>query len=156
MVKYIQHMTEPTAVLDRVLMLAQLVQADLAHFEREQGLTTSRVHLLWVLGTTGPTTQQALADALDVTPRNVTGLVDGLVASGHVTREPHPTDRRATLVTPTDLGAATVDGLARSHQQLAEQLFGDVPSSRLTTFDGVLAATIERFAALMEAGGSRR
>ena len=42
-------------------MLAQLVQADLGRFEREQGLTTPRVHLLWVLGETGPTTQQSLA-----------------------------------------------------------------------------------------------
>ena len=36
----------------------------------------------------GPTTQRELADALKVTPRNVTGLVAG----GFVTRERHPTD----------------------------------------------------------------
>ncbi|RYB94050.1 MarR family transcriptional regulator [Nocardioides oleivorans] len=149
-------MTDMTDVLDRVLMLAQLVQADLTRFEREQGLTTSRVHLLWVLGATGASTQQALATALDVTPRNVTGLVDGLVASGHVTREPHPGDRRATLVTPTALGASTIAGLARSHAELADQLFGDVPAARLAAFDGVLTATVERFAALMEAERSGR
>jgi DNA-binding MarR family transcriptional regulator len=150
-VKYLHYMTATTAVLDRVLMLAQLVQADLGRFEREQGLTTPRVHLLWVLGATGPSTQQALASALDVTPRNITGLVDGLVASGHVTREPHPGDRRATLVTPTALGASTVAGLARSHAELADQLFGDVPQARLAAFDRVLAATVERFAGLLDA-----
>lgn len=143
-------MSEPTAVLDRVLHLAQLVQADLSRFEREQGLTTPRVHLLWVLGETGPTTQQALARALDVTPRNVTGLVDGLVASGHVTREPHPEDRRATLVTPTPLGSTAVTEMAASHAELAAQLFGDVPLARLTTFDRVLSSTVDRFAQLME------
>jgi DNA-binding MarR family transcriptional regulator len=148
-------MTEPTAVLDRVLHLAQLVQADLARFEREQGLTTPRVHVLWVLGQSGPSTQQALARALDVTPRNVTGLVDGLVASGHITREPHPDDRRATLVTPTTLGRETIEGLTSSHDDLARRLFGDVPASRLATFDEVLTATVERFAGLMAQEAAR-
>jgi DNA-binding MarR family transcriptional regulator len=153
-VKYLHDMTPPTptptAVLDRVLRLAQLVQADLARFEREEGLTTPRVHVLWVLGQAGASTQQALARALEVTPRNITGLVDGLVASGHVTREPHPTDRRATLVTPTERGRETIAGLTSSHDDLARRLFGDVPPARLATFDEVLTATAERFAELME------
>ncbi|HYH73561.1 MAG TPA: MarR family transcriptional regulator [Nocardioides sp.] len=143
-------MTDPTDVLDRVLHLATLVQADLARFERQQGLTTPRVHVLWVLGAAGPGTQQSLAAALDVTPRNVTGLVDGLVASGHVTREPHPTDRRATLVTLTALGARTVADLVDSHADLARQLFGDVPAARLAVFAEVLEETTHRFARLME------
>lgn len=145
-------MTDRTAVLDRVLHLATLVQADLGRFEREQGLTTSRVHLLWVLGASGPSTQQSLATALDVTPRNVTGLVDGLVASGHVTRQPHPGDRRATLVTPTELGRRTIDDLVSSHADLAQQLFGDVPDNRLAAFAEVLEETTQRFARLMEEG----
>lgn len=144
-------MVDPTAVLDRVLHLATLVQADLGRFEREQGLTTSRVHLLWVLGAAGPSTQQSLAAALGVTPRNVTGLVDGLVASGHVTREPHPGDRRATLVTPTELGARTIGDLVSSHADLAQRLFGDVPDERLAAFAEVLEETTNRFARLMEA-----
>ena len=148
--KYIHHMPDLTAVLDRVLHLATLVQTDLARFEREEGLTTPRVHLLWVLGAGGPTTQQALARAPGVTPRNVTGLVDGLVASGHVSREPHPDDRRATLVTPTPLGTRTIEDLVTSHEDLARRLFGDVAPDALATFDEVLEATTQRFAALME------
>ena len=152
MMKYLHYMPDPTVTLDRVLLLAQLVQADLARFEREEGLSTSRVHVLWVLGATGPSTQQALARALEVTPRNVTGLVDGLVASGHVTREPHPGDRRATLVTPTELGARTIEGLTSSHADLAQRLFGDVPADRLAVFTEVLDETTQRFARLMEQG----
>lgn len=93
-------------------------------------MSSARVHVLWVLGMAGPSTQQSLARALDVTPRNVTGLVDRLVASGDVTREAHPTDRRATLVTPTELGVRTIDGFAASHTHLVERLFGDVPANR--------------------------
>src|SRR5919112_1260361 len=76
-----------TATLDKVLHLATLVATDLARFERESELTTSRTHLLWTLGAAGPSTQQSLATALGVSARNVTGLVDGLAASGHVSRE---------------------------------------------------------------------
>ena len=39
------------------------------------GLTVPRVHLTWLLHHQGPQTQRALADALKVTPRNVTGLL---------------------------------------------------------------------------------
>ncbi len=98
------------------------------------------------------TPQQSLARALAVTPRNVTGLVDGLVASGHVTREAHPSDRRATLVTPTVLGSRTIGCLADSHVDLAQRLFGDVPVDRLAVFGEVLDETTQRFARLMEEG----
>lgn len=143
-------MTTAASALDRVLLLAQLVQADLGRFEREEGLSTPRVHLLWVLGEAGPSTQQSVARALAVTPRNVTGLVDGLVASGHVTREAHPRDRRATLVTPTALGTRTIEGLTSSHVDLAQRLFGDVPADRLAVFGEVLDETTQRSARLME------
>ena len=85
-----------------------------------------------------------------MTPRNVTGLVDGLVASGHVTREPHPTDRRATLVTLTELGRRTVRDLRDSHEDLAGQLFGAVPSGQLASFVRTLDETIATFERLME------
>lgn len=140
---------EPITALDKVLHLSMLVAADMARFEKESGLSAARIRVLWELAR-GPATQQALARAIGVTPRNVTGLVDGLVASGHVTREPHPTDRRATHVTPTRLGARVLVDLQESHADLAEQLFGDLSARRLGTFAGVLDSTIARFAALME------
>jgi len=144
-------MTDPRDVLDRVLHLATLVSADMDRFNRAHGLTGPRVHLLWVVGQAGPCTQQSLAQALGVTPRNVTGLVDGLVASGHVTRQPHPDDRRATLVTPTELGRHTIDGLVAGHEDLAGRLFGAIPADRLTVFSEVLEETVHRFAQLAAA-----
>lgn len=41
-------------------------------------------------------------------PRNVTGLLDALTDKGYVARQPHPTDRRATLVSLTDHGRTTI------------------------------------------------
>ncbi len=140
----------PASALDKVLHLSALVSADLARYEEESGLTDSRVHLLWILGLTGPGTQRSLATALNVSPRNVTGLVDGLVASGHVTREPHPHDRRANVVTPTRLGQQTIRELRKGHEDLARQLFGQVPPDQLAAFVATIDHTIATFARLMQ------
>jgi DNA-binding MarR family transcriptional regulator len=150
MMKYTHDMASFTATLDKVLLLATLVGSDLQRFERESGLTTARTHLLWILGTAGPATQQSLASALNVSARNVTGLVDGLVASGHVSREPHPTDRRAVLVTPTERGRAAIRSLIEDHELLARRLFEHVAAGELAVFAATLDQTIETFTRLME------
>jgi DNA-binding MarR family transcriptional regulator len=142
--------TEPTTVLDKVLHLATLVGKDMTRFEQESGLTTARTHVLWTLGAAGPSTQQSLAATLAVSPRNVTGLVDGLVATGHVTREPHPSDRRAVVVTPTAQGRRVIRELVESHAELGRQLFGGVPAEQLAAFMTVLDGTIATFSRLME------
>lgn len=133
-----------TTALDRLLELTLVLGRDMSGHLADQGLTESRAHLLYLLHDTGPTTQRALADALEVTPRTVTGLVDGLEASGHVTREPHPTDRRATLVTPTAAGAAAARELVDGRGELARALFADWRTAdveRLTAgLDDVLAS----------------
>ncbi len=45
--------------------------------------------------------QRDLVRILGVTSASVTALVDRLSASGHVTRERHPSDRRAVIVVPS-------------------------------------------------------
>ena len=57
--------------------------------------------ILWMAGK--PQTMGQLAHALDVSPGNVTGLVDGLIQRGLAYREEDPADRRQKLVglTPT-------------------------------------------------------
>ena len=137
--KYIHYMTTSqayAAALDRVLELALLVNDDMTRSLARDGLTPARAHLLWELRQRGPSTQRVLADALHVSPRNVTGLVDALVVTGFVTREPHPTDRRATLVSFTDQGAAAAAALAAGQAEFAQLLFAGMAPER---FDGFVA-----------------
>jgi DNA-binding MarR family transcriptional regulator len=134
----------PTEALDRLLELVVLLNDDATESLAQEGLTISRAKVVWLLHHRGPTTQRALAEALEVTPRNVTGLVDGLVATGFVTREPHPTDRRATLVSLTDRGAVTLAEMDRSHKELAGLLFGEMSGEEFDAFAGGLAHVLTR------------
>jgi DNA-binding MarR family transcriptional regulator len=117
-------------VFDRLLAVAMLLHRDATRTLARLGLTLPRTHVVWLLHHRGPMTQRVLADALGVTPRNVTGLVDGLVETGFVTREPHPRDRRAILVSLTDHGRAVLADMDRSHQEAAAALFGGIPDLR--------------------------
>ena len=51
-----------------------------------------------------------LSRVLRITTASTTSLIDRLVGSGHVRREPHPTDRRSLVVVPT----AAVDSEVRA------------------------------------------
>jgi DNA-binding MarR family transcriptional regulator len=122
------------AALDSVLELVILLGEDMSQSFARDGLTAARAHLLWELGERGPTTQRALADALRVSARNITGLVDALVATGFVTREPHPTDRRATLVSFTEHGAAITKEMREGKDELARLLFADMSTRQFNCF----------------------
>jgi DNA-binding MarR family transcriptional regulator len=113
--------------LDLLLELSVLLADDMARDLERRGLTRSRTHVVWLVHHRGPMTQRALADATGVSARNVTGLVDALVDTGFVTREPHPSDRRATLITLTKRGRSTADELVREQAALARALFADLP-----------------------------
>ncbi len=126
------------AALDRVLELTVLLGRDMTDSLAREGLTESRAHLLWQLQQRGPCTQASLAADLHVTPRAITALVDGLAATGFVTREPHPSDRRATLVTFTERGRATAQALLDGHVRLARQLFAGLPDDAFDRFDAGL------------------
>jgi DNA-binding MarR family transcriptional regulator len=141
-------------VFDRLLEIAILLQEDLARSFAGTGLTRARTHLLWELDRRGPSTQQALATTLKVSPRNVTGLVDALESHGYLERRPHPTDRRALLVTLTDLGSQTMARMAADREQAAAQLLSDLSDSQLDQLRQALDTVAGRLHRLVEAAAS--
>ena len=70
------------------------------------GETVSHVRLrvLTALECDGELTMKQIADALEITPRRVTVLVDALEADGLIERYAHPTDGRSTVVAITEGG----------------------------------------------------
>ena len=140
------------ALLDQVLEVAVLVNRDMDSSLAAYGLTPARTHLLWELFHRGPSTQRVLADALGVSARNVTGLVDGLEQTGHVTREPHPGDRRATLVTLTDEGTRVMTQMQKGQEEFAHLLFADLPARQLAPLAKGLAHVLDRLRELVPKG----
>ena len=61
----------------------------------------------------GSSTPSELAQQLGVTSSAATFIVDRLAALGHVSREPHPGDRRKTVVSPSPESVRRVEGLIR-------------------------------------------
>ena len=124
--------------LDRLFDLAVVLGDMMNQRLAEHGLTPARAEVIWLLHHSGPRTQRELSQALKCTPRNVTGLVDALEATGFVARGAHPTDRRATLVSLTRQGKTLVARWRRDRDRGLAQLFGDTSRADLATFVTVL------------------
>ncbi|ADD42904.1 MarR family winged helix-turn-helix transcriptional regulator [Stackebrandtia nassauensis] len=133
-----------TGILDRLLHIAVVIQQDMAATFSGTGLNPARVHLLWVLRERQPQTQQALAAALNVTPANVTGLVDALEKHGFVERRRHPEDRRAILVALTERGADTMRAMARDRELFATALVEDLDGDERRRLHDALGQVAER------------
>ena len=119
---------------------------------RDYGLGFARGRVLWALRDSGPVLMRALSEALGVSPRTVTGLVDSLEADGWVTRSPHPNDRRATIISLTPNSEMTLARLTDSYRALAHDLLGDVCAEDLARCRAVIRQLEDR----LDASVSRR
>ncbi len=126
----------PAAIeaMNRLFELTARLADATEHGLDKLGLTLARATVIWHVNYRGPMTQRELSEVLGVTPRNVTGLVDALESTGFVARAPHPTDRRATLVTLTEQGHKIAALRDKDYQEFAARLFGDVPADDLAVF----------------------
>lgn len=130
--------------LERLFEFATLLTDLLDRGLEEQGLSRPRAEVLWRIHHHGPTTQRQLAESLQCTPRNVTGLVDALDALGLVERRPHPSDRRAVLVALTPAGRRTVDDWLTAYQSQASELLDGISGPELKSFLATLAQIAAR------------
>lgn len=88
-----------------------------------ESLSATGIAVLARLRREGPQTLQALASAERIRPPSMTRIVDRLVELGHVTREPHPDDRRAVLVALASPGEEFLADTVRQRSSwLAERL----------------------------------
>jgi DNA-binding MarR family transcriptional regulator len=98
-----------TAALDQLIQVAGAVEPAVA---RRGGISTSELQALRYLvgGSHGPV---ELSHLLGVTSAASSGVVDRLVARGHVQRRPHPDDGRRTRVEVTPSGRSEIESLMR-------------------------------------------
>ena len=82
-----------------------------------------------------------LSKRMMVSNGNLTGLVDRLVASGHVDRRVSATDRRALMISLTEAGRAEFRTMAAEHEGWIAELFGDMSQKDQKDLMRLLAKT---------------
>lgn len=110
----------------------------------KHGLSEGRMQLLMTLRHQGDQPLGILAEALHVSPRNVTGLVDHLERSGLVTRVPDPEDRRSVRAHLTAHGRALVDRIWKEFMQRSLVLVEDLPQEDLDVVRDICLRLIQR------------
>ncbi|CAM5434528.1 MULTISPECIES: MarR family winged helix-turn-helix transcriptional regulator [Streptomyces] len=110
--------------------------------QRDLGVTPAQSRLLRTLAHYGsPPRMTDLAERLEVVPRAVTTLVDGLEAGGKVRRVPDPANRRVTRIELTDEGRAALGELRGARRSAAEEILAPLTEKERQVL-GVLLDTL--------------
>jgi DNA-binding MarR family transcriptional regulator len=136
-------------IFDQLLEVSLLFQADMSRSMSTLGLTVMKTHLLWEVHQHGPCPQQRLAEALGVSARHVTALVDALESDDFARRSPHPHDRRAVLVELTDKGMATMAEMQEKRSRDASALVSDLDVRAVKQLQKSLGAILKRLRQLV-------
>jgi len=101
-------------------------------------VTPGQSRALHVVAEHGASRPSEIADRLHIAPRSATEVIDALEARGLVTREPDPTDRRATRVLPTAEGRRLSSLLAEARDAESERLLSALPAADRAELDRIL------------------
>lgn len=136
-------------IFDKLLLISDLLQRDMNSSFAGTPLTASRVGVLWMVHHLGPSTQQSIAAALSVSARHVSGLVDVLERHGYVSRQAHPTDRRAVIVELTPSARSLVAEMQRQHDAVTVDLLSCVAEEDRAALDRGIEAIAARLTTLV-------
>src|SRR3954447_25639633 len=115
------------------------------------GISMTHLHILWVLEHHGDVTMGRLAELLDVSVSNATGLIDRMAERGLVDRVRVPNDRRGGLVPASAEGARIRDEIEALKQDGLRSILSRLPEPRLQR---VLAAVGDLREAVVEEIGA--
>jgi MarR family transcriptional regulator, organic hydroperoxide resistance regulator len=106
-------------------------------------LTIAQLKSLFFINYEGSTNSKMLAKALQVTPPNVTGIVDRLVEQGLVNREENPENRRMQLLTVTDKGVTLLRDLDKRIINPFSRILAQLKTEDLSALARGLTALVE-------------
>jgi DNA-binding MarR family transcriptional regulator len=96
-----------------------------------RGVSMSNLHVLSMLERHGPMTMSGIADAVDVSLSNATGLVDRMEERGLVGRERDADDRRVVRVTLTATGRAVLADIEVFQADVLGRILGELDEREL-------------------------
>jgi MarR family 2-MHQ and catechol resistance regulon transcriptional repressor len=94
-----------------------------------------------------------ISQKLSVTSANMTGLIDRLEESGHVTRESDAEDRRVLLAKLTHKGRKFLEKLLPIHRAYVMQVMSSLSAEEQTRLTELLSRVAEQAAAIAEDEG---
>jgi DNA-binding MarR family transcriptional regulator len=138
---------------NRLALVASAATARLGHVfprwirrnvDEDWGVNGPRAMLLVVVTKHGGLTMSQASRILDVTPRAITGLVDGLEAEGFLRRETDSNDKRVVHILPTERAVEKANRLLPQHEARFAELFDVFNTDELRTYIGLLSKLANR------------
>ncbi|MFJ4685063.1 MarR family winged helix-turn-helix transcriptional regulator [Streptomyces sp. NPDC091377] len=112
--------------------------------QRALGITPAQSRLLRTLAHfSAPPRMADLAARLEVVPRAVTTLVDGLEASGKVRRAPDPESRRVIRIELTEDGRKALRELRDARRAAAQEILAPLTADQRSQLAGLLDTLID-------------
>jgi DNA-binding MarR family transcriptional regulator len=111
------------------------------------GVSMAQLHILYTLQRNGEMTMSRLADVLNVSLSNATGLIDRIEERGYVERTRVPEDRRIVKIRVTPDGERMLDELDALSDELLRSVLGRIGPSKLGGVAQAASALREALAA---------
>ncbi len=109
---------EKTDLIEKIIEHYRMVNRVFTQYDPDSwmgiSLSIAQVKSLFFIANSEEVNFRKLASAMNVTPSNVTGVVDRLVEQGLVTRTENPADRRMLMIKLTDKGQTLITSLRES------------------------------------------
>ncbi|HEY8167440.1 MAG TPA: MarR family transcriptional regulator [Candidatus Limnocylindrales bacterium] len=116
------------------------------------GVSMAHLHVMWMLRRHGALSMTRLADSLDVSLSNATGLIDRMAERGLIERVRVADDRRVVLVTLSDHGRAMLVQADVLRADLLETILSHLDADQLARV-GAAVADIRSAVSMAQAAG---
>ncbi len=117
------------------------------HVQESLGVDTAGLMTMIHLAEVGTDSPTAIANTLETSTAATSLVLDRLEAAGHISRQPHPTDRRKVVVAPSpaslaaayERGTPVIDGI----DQLATSLTSPERATVARFLDGLIHVYVD-------------
>ncbi|ATL25537.1 MarR family winged helix-turn-helix transcriptional regulator [Streptomyces formicae] len=129
---------------EQLLRLTRRLHRIQKHHLEPVGITPAQSRLLRTLAHyETPPRMADLAQRLEVVPRAVTSLVDGLESGGLVRRAPDLSNRRVIRIELTDAGQDALEKLRSARRAAAEDILAPLTAEQREVLGGLLSALLD-------------
>jgi DNA-binding MarR family transcriptional regulator len=104
------------------------------------GISMAQLHILYTLQRNGEMPMSRLAEVLNVSLSNATGLIDRIEERGFVERSRVPEDRRIVLIRVTEAGERMLGEIDALSDELLRSVLGHLDRSKLAGVGQAVAA----------------